>query len=159
LIPLAVICAALALVLAGCGGDDDTSTTSTTSVDSEATGTSGAALTETEFLAQGNAICLAGNQELEQAANDAFAGGQPTDAQIEQFAAVLVPNVQGQVDAIRTLTPPAELADEVETFLSDAEDALAQVADDPSLLAANDDGPFVTVNQQARQIGLDECGG
>jgi hypothetical protein len=103
---------------------------------------------------------MAGNKELDQAANDTFTGGQPTDAQIEQFASVLVANVQGQIDAIRELTPPEELADQVETFLSDAEDALAQVEADPSLLAASDtEGPFASVNQQARQIGLDQCGG
>jgi hypothetical protein len=145
---MALACAALASVVAGCGGDDETSNTSTT-----------AALTETEFLAQGNAICIAGNKELAQAANDTFAGAQPTDAQIEQFAGILVPNIQGQIDAIGALTPPPELADQVDTFISDAEDALAQVTDDPSLLAASDnDGPFTSVNQEARQIGLDECG-
>src|SRR6478609_6725912 len=108
LILMALACAALVPVVAGCGGDDETSTTSTA-----------AALTETEFLAQGNAICVAGNKELDQAANDTFTGGQPTEAQIEQFADVLVSNVQGQIDAIRALTPPEELADQVDTFLSD----------------------------------------
>jgi hypothetical protein len=144
----ALVCAALALIAAGCGGSDDTSTTSTA-----------AALSEADFLTQGNAICAAGNKEIDQAANDTFTGGKPTAAQIEQFAAVLVPSVQGQVDAIRALTPPADLADQVDTFLSDTEDALAQVKDDPSLLAASDNnGPFAAISDQANQIGLKECG-
>jgi hypothetical protein len=145
---VALVCAAFALVAAGCGGSDDTSTTSTA-----------AALSEAEFLTQGNAICAAGNKEIDQAGNDTFTGGKPTDAQIEQFAAVLVPSVQGQVDAIRALTPPADLAEPVDTFLSDTEDALAQIKDDPSLLlASNSNGPFAAISDQANQIGLKECG-
>jgi hypothetical protein len=148
LILMALACAALVLVVGGCGGDDESSSTTSTA----------AALTETAFLAQGNAICIAANKELDQAANDTFTGGQPTDAQIEQYAGVLVPNVQGQVDAIRALTPPEDLADQVDTFLADAEDALAQVSDDPSLLLTSDDnGPFSSISQEARQIGLDKC--
>lgn len=159
LICVALVCAALVLVVAGCGGGDDSSTTSTQAGASGATGSSGTALTADEFLAQGNAICAAGNKEIDQAGNDTFTGGQPTEAQIEQFAGVLVPSVQGQIDAIRALTPPAELADQVDAFLSDAEDALAQVTDDPSLLATTDnDGPFAAVNDDAKAIGLDECG-
>jgi hypothetical protein len=146
---MALACTALVLVIAGCGGDDETSSSTTSTT---------AALTETEFLAQGNAICIAANKELDQAANDTFTGGQPTDAQIEQYAGVLVPNVQGQVDAIRALTPPEDLVDQVDTFLADAEDALAQVSDDPSLLLTSDsNGPFSSISQEARQIGLDEC--
>jgi hypothetical protein len=52
------------------------------------------------------------------------------------------------------------MAADVDAFLSDAQDALDQVEDDPSLLAASDnDGPFAEVNDEATALGLDECAG
>lgn len=145
-----VVLAASALVVAGCGGDDEEPATETEEV----------ALSEEEFLAQGNEICAAGNDALEQIANDTFAGQQPTEAEIEQFAGLLVENVQGQIDAIRVLPPPEELATDVEAFLGDAEDVLAEVEDDPSLLAASEsDDPFADINAQALELGLTECAG
>jgi hypothetical protein len=154
LLPLLIV-----LAIAGCGGDDDTSTTSTTSEVSGATGTGGVALTEDEFLTQGNAICAAGNKEIEQAANDTFTSGQPTDAQLEQFAAIFIPSVRGQIEAIQALTPPEELADQVDTFLADAQDAADQAEADPTLIvSSNDSGPFGAVNDAADEIGLTECG-
>lgn len=144
----ALACAALALVVAGCGGNDDESTTEA------------AALTEEEFLAQGNEICTAGNEEIDAIANDVFTGREPTPEQLNSFAGLFIDNVQGQIDAIRALTPPEELAADVETFLAAAEDVLRQVEDDPSLLAVSDnEGPFADVNDQAVAIGLTECAG
>jgi len=152
LIPFALLVALGAIFVAGCGGDDDTSTTTGTS---GASGASGTALTQEEFVSQGNAICAAGNKELDQAGNDIFSQGQkPTDAQLQQFADVAVPSIQGQIDAIRALTPPADIADDVTTFLDDAESALDQVKADPTLFEQE---PFADVNKQATAIGLDEC--
>lgn len=155
----ALIAALAALFVAGCGGDDET-TSSTTAGASGATGATGTALTTEEFLKQGNAICAAGNEEIESAANQMFSG-QPTEAQLEQFATdTLVPSVQGQIAALRALTPPEDLADQVDTFLTDAESALGEVESDPSLVAASgSDDPFADVNAQAKDVGLAECAG
>jgi hypothetical protein len=154
LVCTALLCAAFALILAGCGDDEDSTT------ESSATGGEGVALTDEEFIAQGNEICAAGSEEIQQAANETFGGQQPTDAQIEQFAGILVPSIQAQIDGIRALTPPEDLAADVETFLSDAEDALADIEADPTLLAASDDeGPFADTNVQAVELGLTECAG
>jgi hypothetical protein len=156
---VALLCATSAFVVAGCGGDDEEPTTSTEAT-SGATGTDGVALTEEEFVAQGNEICAAGNEEIDQAANETFAGQEPTDAQVEQFAGILVPSIQAQIDGIRALTPPEDLAADVDTFLADAEDALAEVEADSSLLLASDEeGPFADVNAQAVALGLTECAG
>ena len=158
LIPFALLAALGALAVAGCGGDDDT--TDTTAGASGASGVSGAALTEQEWLTQADAICAAGNKEIDQAGNDLFGGQQPTDAQIEQFANdVLIPNVQGQHDAIEALTPPETMADDVTQLLDDLDAALNEVRDDPSSIAASDNaGPFAQVNQEAKDLGLKECG-
>jgi hypothetical protein len=157
LIPFAILAALGAIFVAGCGGDDDTSSTTGTS---GASGVSGAALSQEEFVSQANDICAAGNKETDAAANDTFSGGQPSQAEIEQFATdVLIPSVQGQIDAIRALVPPEEIADQVTTFLDDAESALDDVRDDPSSIAVSDNaGPFADVNKEADALGLTECG-
>ncbi len=158
LIPFALLAALGVLAIAGCGGGDDSSTSTTGA--SGATGVAGAPLSEDEFLKQGNAICAAGNKEIDQAAQDAFTGQQPTDAQLQQFADIAVPSIQGQIDAIRALPAPEAIADQVTTFLDDAQSALDDVKADPSLFAAGDgaNDPFADVNQQAKALGLDECG-
>jgi hypothetical protein len=147
-----------AFAVAGCGGDDSTSSTTSTGA-SGASGVTGAALSEDEFLKQGNEICAAGNNELDAAANDVFSDQKPTDAQLQQFADIAVPSIQGQIDAIRALSAPAEIADDVSTFLDNAQSALDEVEADPSLFATSDEGPFADVNQEAKAIGLDECAG
>lgn len=149
LIPFALIGAVGALAVAGCGGGGDSSSTSTNA---------GAPLSEAAFVSQGNAICAAGNKELDQAASEAFTGGKPTDPQLQQFADAAVPNIQGQIDAIRALQPPESMAADVTTFLADAQDALDQAENDPSVFATQgSNGPFADVNDEATQLGLDVC--
>lgn len=161
LIAGALMVALVAILVAGCGGGDDTTSSTTDAGASGATGSAGTELTAEEFLKEGNAICAAGNKEIDSQANQTFSGGQPSQAQIEQFATdTLIPSIQGQIDDIRALTPPADLADQVDTFLTEAESALGEIENDPSLAAANgNDGPFADVNSQAEQIGLTECAG
>jgi hypothetical protein len=158
LIPFALLAALGAIFVAGCGGDDDTSSTTGTS---GASGVSGTALTQDEFVSQANAICDAGDKDVSQAQQDTFGGEKPSQAELDQFVTgTLVPSIQGQIDAIRALTPPEDIADDVTTFLDDAEDALGQVEQDPALVEGSDNnGPFEPVNAEARQLGLDSCAG
>jgi hypothetical protein len=145
---IAVLCVG-ACVLAGCGDDDE-------------------ALSEQEFLEQGNAICAAGNERLDAAFEDAFAemdleeGEEPSPEQIAAVVLeVFVPDIQSQIDGIDDLEPPDELADAVEQFLDDAQATLdeleQQAEDDPAAVFADDEDPFADVNAQANEIGLTEC--
>jgi len=158
LLPFAILAALGALVVAGCGDDEETSSTTGTS---GASGVSGVALTEDEFLTQANEICSTGDKALDEAAKETFGGGQPSAAEIEQFADdFVVPSIEIQIDGIRALTPPEEIAADVTTFLDDAEAALDEVRDDPSLLQeSNNAGPFADVNEQADALGLTDCAG
>ena len=159
LLTLLTILAALgALAVAGCGDDDDTSSTTGAS---GASGVSGTALTEDEWIQQADEICAAGDKEINQAGNELFGGQQPSQAQIEQFANdVLVPNIQAQLDAIAALTPPEEIAGDVTQLLDDANAALDEIRDDPSLVAASaSDDPFAEANKEAKALGLTDCGG
>jgi hypothetical protein len=134
----------MAALVAGCG-----SSSSSTS-----TGASEAELSTTEFVHQGNAICQAGNKVLNKAASKTFTGGQPTDQQVQAFADVAVPSIQGQIDDIRALNPPADLDAKVSDFLDQAQTALDKVKKDPSLFQGQ---PFADVNKTAKGIGLTEC--
>ena len=158
LIPFALLVALGALAVAGCGGDDDT--TSDTTGASGTSGVTGAALTQEEWVKQADALCAAGDKEINQAGQELFGGAQPSNDQIEQFATdVLIPNIQSQLDGIRALTPPEDIADDVTTLLDDANEALDEIRDDPSLVLASDaDSPFADVNQQAQDLGLKNCG-
>ena len=145
---LAVV--ALALIGAGCGDDDDSGDSSNPD--------GGDALTKAQFLRQGNAVCAAGNAELE--AEGATLGTEPSPQDIEDFALdELVPNIRNQIDALRELAPPAGDEDEVDAILTAAEDGVEAIEQDPA--SAFNDGsadPFDEANQLAAEYGLTACG-
>ena len=136
------------LALAACGGGDDTSATTDT--------TQGTPLTESDFASQGNAICAAGNEDIQAGAADL--GQKPSQADIESFATdTLVPSIQDQINQLSALGAPEGETEQVDAFLTDAQDTLDQLKDDPSLAAQND--LFADVNKQATALGLTECAG
>jgi hypothetical protein len=144
---------AIALVAAGCGSSSDTTEEST----SEAT------LTKSEFLKQGNAICAAGNKEIEEGfeefgkENNLSENKAPTEAQFEEISeTVLVPGVSKQLEGLRSLGTPEGDEGELDELLSNAEGELEEVEEDPSVLSKED--PFAEVNKEARAYGLTVCG-
>jgi hypothetical protein len=148
------------LILAGCGGGDDSSTTAGASGTS---GTQGAALSKSEFLAQGNGICEKGDKEINTEAKKIFTQGQaPSQATQEKFVTdTVIPNIQGQIDAISALSPPSGDEDQVQAIVDAAQSALDKAKSDPSLLTDQGGGqsdPFAEANQLASAYGLDKCG-
>jgi hypothetical protein len=157
----ALVCAAFALAVAGCGGgDESSSTTASTAAASSTTDASGTPLSKEEFIQQADAICKAGNQSTAQAANDLFSGGQPTQQQVDQFATdTLIPAIQDEIDQIGALTPPAGDEDDVQAILTAVSGALEKVKADPTaLFASTDEGPFKEADQLASAYGLKVCG-
>ena len=145
---LVALTVTVALVAAGCGEDDE----STESSSEEA------ALTEAEFLEQGNAICEAGNQEIQEAG--AALGQNATPDDLKAFVTdTLVPSIQGQIDDLGELVPPEELRANVDTLLADAESAIGELEADPAAVGQGGPDPFAEVNEQAKEIGLDACAG
>jgi hypothetical protein len=145
-IALIVAVAAFAVVVAGCGSSD--STTDST-----------ASLSKAEFVKQGNAICAAGNKEINAGFEELSFNKKtgPTEAQIEEVAEdTLVPSVTKQIGEIRALGAPSGEEEAVETFLENAEKDVEDVEEDPSSVAGNGD-PFAGVNKEAKAIGLDAC--
>jgi hypothetical protein len=141
-----------ALLVAGCGSDS--STTDTT-----------ASITKAEFVKQGNAICKEGNEEIEgefekfAKENTLSEKKAPTEAQLEEAAEqFLIPAITRQVEGLRALGAPSGEEEKVNTLLDNAETALEEVEEDPSLLSGEKSEPFEDVNKEARAVGLTTCG-
>lgn len=147
------------LILVGCGGGDDSTTTAGASGTS---GAQGAALSKSEFLAQGNAICEKGDKEINAAASKIFTQGQaPSQADQEKFVTdTVIPNIQGQIDGLSALSPPSGDEDQVQAIIDAAQSALDQIKSDPSLITDQSGGsdPFAEANKLASAYGLDKCG-
>jgi hypothetical protein len=159
----ALLAAALAagLIAAGCGDDDETTTSAATTTASTgatgATGATGEALTKQEFIKQADQICASGDKTINEAFNG-LGNGQPSDQEFEQVITdTVVPEVQGEIDGIRALTPPAGDEDAVSAILNAAQGALDEVKDDPSVLQDQQGDPFQEANQLAKDYGLKEC--
>jgi hypothetical protein len=137
------------LVVAGCGGSSSSTTTTA------------AALTKSQFLAKGNAICKKGNQAIDKAARQAFSKGQrPSGSQLKDFATkTLIPNIQEQITAIKALPAPSGDQAQVTKIVTDAQAALDKAKQDPSSLTSNGQGPFKQVNQETKAYGLTACAG
>lgn len=138
---------ALAALFAGCGGGDDSSSS----------------LTKAEFVKKGNAICTAGNKEIE-GGFEAFAkehhlsGKQaPSKAESKEAAeTILIPAISKQIEKIRALGPPDEEAEEV---VESAEESLEKAEEDPVAFIEGEGGDsFAETNKKARAYGLTVCG-
>jgi hypothetical protein len=134
---------------AGCGGGSDSSTTST------------AALTKSEFLAQGNKICAKGNQEINQAAKKTFSNGQPSAGQVNQFVTqTVIPSIQSSIAGVEALAPPTGDEAQVNAIVTSAQTALDKAKANPKLLTENSSNdPFAESNKLAEAYGLTKCGG
>jgi hypothetical protein len=167
---LALAVLALGLVAAGCGGDDDETTSSTTSSTtttgtSGASGASGAADVSPEraaLIKEADAICKAGDDEIDAAAQELYGDQQPSQADQEKFIEdTVVPNIQDQLDQLAQLDPPEADAEEFQGIIDDAQAALDEIANDPAAYIESEgaDSPFEDVNQRAQAFGLSSCGG
>jgi hypothetical protein len=137
----ATLIAALGFILVSCGGSDR--------------------LSREEFLSQGNAICSEGNTRIDAAAEEAFGGlsqdERPSDEQLQGFFDTLVPEIQGQLDAIGDLNPPEELEADVDNLLQVAQSSLDEIRDAGPQVLLTDRDPFAEANRLAGEVGLTAC--
>jgi hypothetical protein len=125
---------------------------------SESTGSAGSTLTKEEFIAQGNAICAAGNEKMDAAMPD-WSAGEPAVPTAEAFYATVQAEVTTMIEELRGLTPPSELKADYEAMLTEADAALAKMeADGIDAFLAQEEDPFAKVNAMANAIGLTVCG-
>jgi hypothetical protein len=160
---LLVLCAgllALGLLVAGCGSSDDSTTGSTDGGE-----TSTASITKPELIKQGDAICTAGNEAIEEEA-DEFAEengidteNPTTEQQEEVVAEVIAPAVAAQAEEIDALGAPSGDEEEIAAIVSGVEKAAEEVEDDPSLIVEEEGaGPFTEANELATDYGFKVCG-
>jgi len=152
LLTAAVAAAVLAALVAGCGSGDETTDETVT-------------LTKVEFIKQGDAICKAGNKEIEEGfeefaeENDLPDNGEPSNEQsVEIVETVILPSIQQQGEGIRELGAPEGDEEQVDELLTSLEDAVAEGEDEPELLFEGKTDPFGDVNQQAKDYGFKVCG-
>lgn len=138
--------AALGVLLAACGGDG---------------------LSREEFLARANAICAAGNERIDVVASEVFGdlpeGQEPERQQAQRMFDTLVTNIQQQIDGIRELEPPEDMAPSVDAWLDEAQAILSRLEQGGvegflDVFRSGAEEPFAGVNEEARRLGLDECG-
>lgn len=135
-------------------------------------------LAKPEFIAQANAICEATNEELAAVFEEIWAVADDVDLDdpdnellmFSRWDAAMdevVPIVDGQLDDIRALAPPAGDEELIETLLVDQGTAVAEFAglmeaaangDESAMAALEADDPFAEINQRARAYGLTACG-
>ncbi len=154
--------AAFALLLAGCGGDDSTTSsesTSPTTTSSESTETSASGPKE-EFIAEADAICDQGDQEIQAALIERFGDdptAQPSKKEQEAFLSeVVAQNYRDQSEAIAELTPPEGDEEQISAILTALGEFADQVEDDPGSVLELTEPP--EASQLAQAYGLQSCG-
>lgn len=132
---------------AGCGGGGKSKSTASTP-----------ALTKTEFLTRGNAICKSGNDRINARGKQMFKPqSRPTQAQRKQFGVFAIGVIQGEIDGVRGLRPPTADRAKVARIVDTAQKDLDKVKGDPASLTGPGD-PFKDANKLANDYGLTACG-
>jgi hypothetical protein len=151
-VPFAAVLAS-ALLVAGCGDSDGNSTESTS------------ALTKQQFIAQADAICKRGNEEIEEGyesfaeQNDIPKNQEPSNAQGKEIVeTVIIPSVDSQAKGIRALAAPSGDEDEISAMLDSLDEAIAEAEEDPEALVTSQSDPFAKPNELAQEYGLEVCG-
>lgn len=149
-IALVAALAVISMIVAGCGGSDDS--------------TDSSGLTKAEFLKQGNAICAKGNKEIEKGfeefgTENGLENKQPSKAQLtEAIETVVLPAVSDQVEGIEGLEPPSGEEAKVEEITDAAAEAVEKGEEDPVALTTEKADPFAKANELANDYGLTKCG-
>jgi hypothetical protein len=147
---IAISVLALAAVVAGCGGGDDTSGSSAT-------------LTKAQFIKQADAICGDANKQSQKDAeafaekND-FTLEKASEEQLEDaISAVFVPSLNQQVEELSALGAPDGDEEQVEAITDALQDAATEIKDDPSTVLAGK--ALAEPAKLANDYGLKVCGG
>ena len=137
--------AAVAFLIAGCGSSDDSTTDS------------GSTVTKADFVKQGQAICAAGNKEIEEGFKEILPSGKkPSEDQIaEAMETVLIPSVKKQLGEIEEIGAPEGEDEAVDAFIAGAEGELEKGEEDPQSLAS--ESSFSKTSKEAAALGLTNC--
>jgi predicted Zn-dependent protease len=138
----------VALVLAGCGGDD---------------GSSQASISKEQFVAKMNAICKRANRRSEAgfaAILKAFKRGEkPSQAEYEEaVGTALVPSVKREIEEIKRLDVPSGDEDEIYEILEALEEGVETAERNPQAVIVSSDAVYGIASRLAGEYGLEVCG-
>lgn len=139
---LGVAVVLLALLGAGCGGDDESE-----------------ALTKAQFLKQGNAICKKAEEERGEAINKAaetFKGKEISLKEQEDLVLEVLPTYENATTKLDELGAPEGDEKKVEALVEAMEGAAEQVKASPGT-ALETSVPFKKANELAKKYGLESC--
>lgn len=135
---------AVALGLDECAGNQNDATDSSSG---------GTALSADEFRTQANAVCKAANTELDAITLADNASDAEADAAFSTLAGV----IQGEVAALKALTPPDDLKADVDALLASVSAAAETIKEKGHLMAQETTSPFADADTRAKALGLDTC--
>ncbi|MBK5109914.1 MAG: hypothetical protein JJE10_00945 [Thermoleophilia bacterium] len=136
LVPLiAITC----LGIAGCGGDDPD------------------APTKEEYVAEGSAICSEADAELTASLESRYGNEDLSQQQIQTiFEEDFLPSAEGQLEDLRSLTPPDGDEETVNDIYDALERDIQEAREDPAIVAEGD--AFAEAARLADEYGLTGCG-
>jgi gas vesicle protein len=119
-----------------------------------------APLSEEKWRKQGNKICKQVNQDLEEIAQEVFAGlrpgKEPSDEQLTAYVAQFVPAIEGAVSSIDALNEPKSVKKDLKKFKAAVGQALDTIEADPGAVTGSKD-PFAKVDKIGKRLGLKAC--
>lgn len=138
------------ICVAGCGSSNSTTTETT------------AAISEAEFVAKGNAVCVKGEKEQEAEINayvkkNGLENQKPSKAQnVEIVETILAPNIRSQINGVKALGAPSGKEQQVSSALELAQQGLEEIEANPQLAFGKKD-VFAAAGKQLHTLGLAKC--
>jgi hypothetical protein len=150
-IAIAVALAVAALV-AGCGGGDDSSTTT---------------VSKAVFIKKVDAVCKNGTERMQRAVLKFLKEGREqggeikrpsTDQSVKLVGAVIVPSVQKEIKEIKALGVPSGDEEKVEAIVGALEEGVETAEDDPqAVVKGSSDVIFGIASRIAGEYGIAGC--
>ncbi len=137
------------LVLAGCGGGDDS-------------GSSASSISREEFIVKADAVCKKGTERLQNAITKLLKD-QPnitkvsTDEQEKIVTTVMVPSVSREVKELRALGVPDGDDERVDAMITALEEGVEIAEQNPEVVTKSSDAIFGIASRIGGEYGLTVC--
>lgn len=152
---LLVLGLALAVLVAGCGGDNDGEGSSNVSAD-----ISTSSIDKGGFVEQANAICKREKDQLLSAVI-AYQKKHLNEASVKVVAStastVIEPELDSQIEQIRDLGAPSGDAGEIEVFFTALQDGVDEITTEKPATFDEAEGMLNPAEDAAAKYGIDEC--
>lgn len=123
-------------------------------------GAGAAALSKKEFIKAADDICRQGDLLSEELVSETFPdpGSDPTQEQLDEYIAGIVPIIQQQHDAIEALPEPSADRKKIKKLLKTLQRELDVVEADPQAALESGAEPFAKSFKLAKGYGMKVCG-